>query len=160
MSTFAQMQGDIPTLYVDGEDVSTLMGERIESLADDEGARVQVAWDAIENGYTSPGWTCEDCGQSFERWRDGQKHGRDDHGQTPANLREVHALVNSAAIDWMGDDLTVTISTGDPRGAFGMTVRRLPDGRRILHVPHPSNAHHETLTELHPGTYLIGGPDA
>lgn len=150
-ATFAQSQGSYPTLYIDGTEIPG-----IDSLIDDEGARVQVEWTAVSNGYVSEGWTCRDCGETFERWRDAQKHGRDDHGETPANVEHVSALVNSAAIDWMGDDLTVSISTGDPRGAFVMTVRRMADGTRILHVPHPDSSQHETLTELHPGTYRIG----
>jgi hypothetical protein len=66
-------------------------------------------------------------------------------------------LVNSCAIDWTGEEFTVTISTGDPRGAFCMTVRQLSDGRRILHVPYAdASMLHEDLTEDHPGTYVIG----
>lgn len=157
--TFAQMQGDHPTLYVDGTAVED--DDARESLTDAEGARVQVEWDGVTNGYVSDGWRCTDCGETFERWRDAQKHGRDDHGARPANVEHVDPLANSAAIDWMGDDLTVTISTGDPRGAFVMTLRRLDDGTRLLHVPHPSNGLlHEELTELHPGTYKIGGERA
>lgn len=152
--TFAQLQGSFPTLYVDGTAVED--DDARESLTDYEGARVQVEWDAVANGYVSEGWTCDDCGDHFERWRDGQKHGRDEHDETPANLTKVSPLANSAAIDWTGDDLTVTISTGDPRGAFVMTVRQMADGTKLLHVPHPDTAHHETLTELHPGTYRIG----
>lgn len=153
-ATLAQLQGCRPTLYVDGE----VLDEQPEGLGDEEGARVQVEWDAIANGYVSEGWTCTDCGESFERWRDAQKHGRDDHGATPANVEKIEAVVNSAAIDWTGDDMTVTISTGDPRGAFAMTVRRLNDGTRILHLPHPGESMpHEQLTEIHPGTYRIGG---
>ena len=73
---------------------------------------------------------------------------------------------NSAAIilDDSDDSITVTISVGDPRGAFAFTIRRISDdakndiaGRLIMHVPYPGGgALHEKLTEHHEGTYLIG----
>lgn len=113
--TIQQQQAGYPTLYVDGEPLDTS-----ESFWDDEGARVQVEWDDVSNGYGE-------------------------------------GLVNSAAIDWTGPELTVTISTGDPRGAFAMTFRVLEDGTRLLHVPYPESSWlHEPLTELHPGTYRVG----
>ena len=110
--------------------------------------------DALADGATRE---LEKCGASFERWRDGQKHGRDDHGSTPAELERVRALVNSAAIDWSGDSLALSVSVGDPRGAFVLIVRQLDDGTRLMHVPHPDDSMpHMRLTELHPGTYRIG----
>ena len=69
----------------------------------------------------------------------------------------TNGAVNSAAIDWTGDSISVTISTGDPRGAFAMTVRVMDDGTVLMHLPHPSDGMlHEPLHELHPGTYRIG----
>ncbi len=77
------------------------------------------------------------------------------------------AWCNSARIslDPDDDEITVSISTGDPRGAFTMTVRRVPAdsdsqyaGRLVLHVPYAGMPlAHDTLSELHQGTYLIGG---
>lgn len=74
--------------------------------------------------------------------------------------------VNSAVIDTdeKDDSVTVSISVGDPRGAFCFTVRRIPDGadceiagRLVMHVPYPGEPlPHERLTEQRPGTYLIG----
>lgn len=67
--------------------------------------------------------------------------------------------VNSAGMEFneSGDSVTVSISTGDPRGAFGMTIRRTDDGKLIMHVPHPGEPFaHEELTELHTGTYRVG----
>ncbi|MBB5801302.1 hypothetical protein F4560_001070 [Saccharothrix ecbatanensis] len=76
------------------------------------------------------------------------------------------AWVNSAAInvDETEDAVTVSISVGDPRGAFCFQVRRVRDdapgelaGRLVLHVPHPGDSTpHKPLTALHAGTCLIG----
>lgn len=123
--TFAELQGESPpTLYVDGTAINLydVDAEAAESIGDREGARVQVEWDAIANGYEE-------------------------------------GIVNSAAIDWTGDSLALTVSTGDPRGAFALIVRRVePDDGEpylVMHVP-TAGDHHEKLTELHPGTYRIG----
>lgn len=109
---------------------------------------------------------------TFSDWQNGDVptvHFDGEAQQTPFDLERVQVawervengyvsgMVNSAAIDWSGRDLTVTISTGDPRGAFAMTVRAMDDGTMLLHVPHPSSTMpHETLHEIHPGTYRIG----
>lgn len=73
--------------------------------------------------------------------------------------REPLAWCNSAAMDWNAaeDSVTVSISVGDPRGAFAFTVRRLADGSLIMHTPYPGEGMpHMPLRELHPGTYEIG----
>lgn len=68
------------------------------------------------------------------------------------------AWCNSAAIhvDGERDTVTVSVSVGDPRGAFTMEVRRKPDGTILLHLPHPGESlpHCETV-ELHPGTLAV-----
>lgn len=60
--------------------------------------------------------------------------------------RIAPSWVNCAGMstDEKDDSVTVSISVGDPRGAFTFTVRRIPDnaesdlpGRLILHVPYP-----------------------
>ena len=93
--------------------------------------------------------------------------GRLDYGKGPhVPERAPLSWVNSAAIDAddKDDSVTVSISVGDPRGAFCFTVRRIPDhaeshlaGRLLMHLPYPGHPlPHEPLTEHHPGTYLIG----
>lgn len=76
-----------------------------------------------------------------------------------------HGWLNFAGIEFHGrDTVTVTLSVGDPRGAFGMTIRRVPDdldselaGKLIMHVPHPGESFaHAPLRQIHPGTYVIG----
>lgn len=91
-----------------------------------------------------------------------------DGDEPTAHVPERAALswVNSATIDAdeTEDSVTVSISVGDPRGAFCFTVRRVPDdagsdlaGRLVLHVPHPGEASpHTKLTMLHPGAFVVG----
>lgn len=70
----------------------------------------------------------------------------------------VDGLVNSAAIDFSEEEesLTVSISIGDPRGALTMTVRRLSNGKVILHVPHADDSMpHVPLSEIRPGTFEV-----
>jgi hypothetical protein len=66
-------------------------------------------------------------------------------------------------LDWMNgagvsfdsdyDSVTLWISTGDPRGAFTMDVRRLKDGRIII-MPPTVDSMHEDL-EPHGSGYVI-----
>jgi len=73
---------------------------------------------------------------------------------------------NSAAVhaDESQDSITVSISVGDPRGAFTFTIRRIPDGtgndlagRLIMHTPYPGQPlSHVELTPLHDGTHVVG----
>lgn len=80
---------------------------------------------------------------------------------------------NSAAVTLTHeqDEVQVSISVGDPRGAFVMSVRRIPAmhdadgnvtnpdlaGRLMLYVPHPEQGFlHMPLTLHHDGAYVIG----
>ena len=75
---------------------------------------------------------------------------------------------NSASIrtDESDDAITLSLSTGDPRGAFTFIIRRVPDdadsplaGRLLLHMPYPGEPMaHEPLHAVHPGTFVIGRP--
>lgn len=80
--------------------------------------------------------------------------GEEGYAQEPGPL----TWLNSARITTDPDDDAVhcVISIDDPRGGFEITVRRLPDGRIVLHLPYPeqSSAHMPTA-ELHPGTLVI-----
>lgn len=79
--------------------------------------------------------------------------------QTEADEATPLGWCNSAAITLdRGDDAVhLTISVGDPRGAFCLTVRRLPSGELVMHVPYPDGTYmHMPLTALHAGTYRIG----
>lgn len=109
-----------------------LDGEQVgyETLPEpDELERVQVSFPDTENGYQT-----------------------DEQGAAPLGW------VNSATItlDRRDDAVTLSISVGDPRGAFTLTVRRLPDGRLLMFAPHPTETMlHLPLAELRPGVYEI-----
>jgi len=92
------------------------------------GATVRISNDAAENGYD----------------------------QEPGPL----TWLNSARLVADPDDDAVHcyISVGDPRGAFGFTVRRLSDGTLVIHTPYPEEglSHMETK-HSHPGTLSVVG---
>jgi len=66
--------------------------------------------------------------------------------------------LNSARVVLSPDEDSVTclISVGDPRGAFGFTVRRMPDGRMVIHTPYPGEGMpHMPTAQLHEGTLVV-----
>lgn len=106
------------------------MGDEITAWAEDEG-RVSVGfpWDA---DYSD----------------------RDEDDRPDESSPEMWC--NAAGVDVTSDEVRLWISTGDPRGAFQITARRMDDGTILLHLPTPGEglAHEETV-ELHPGTLAI-----
>lgn len=162
-------------LSVDGE---TIVKEEFDS---------EESFITFENAESAPQWQCLACGEELTQDVDGfaddggslvcrdydpdEHPGHDDQagpgcGEGPHHPRRVVlSWVNSAGIhaDPDEDSITVSISVGDPRGAFTFTVRRIPDdapnspGRLVLHTPYPGEPlPHAALTEHHPGTFLIG----
>jgi hypothetical protein len=73
---------------------------------------------------------------------------------------------NSAAVSTNEDEdsVTVSISVGDPRGAFTFTIRRVPDdadgdlaGQLVMNTPWDGmSSPHAPLTALRDGTHVIG----
>lgn len=148
-------------------------GQEVSYLADGDDPEARLAYEANENGY-DPTFTCRHCGEEITR-EGSDDEWRDDAGETfcaevdeegmtqrhepeESSLTHASAWLNSARVAVDGNEVHATISVGDPRSAFCMTVRMHPDGYLIMHVPHPSNEAvvHAALTELHPGTYRIG----
>ncbi len=76
----------------------------------------------------------------------------DDCGAPCDWFNSAKIIVNPEA-----DSVSLTISTGDPRGAFCWTIRRRPDtGELLLHMPVREGAdHHEDVECLHEGTWVI-----
>lgn len=98
----------------------------MEGHVADGDATVRISNDAAENGYE----------------------------QEPGAL----TWLNSARITTDPDDDAVhcVVSIGDPRGGFCFTVRRLRDGRIVLHLPDPSDGMaHMPTRELHTGTLEV-----
>jgi len=103
---------------------------------------------------------CETCGATIAEYVDGW-HGEDDDetlcGEDGRHLPVYGNPVDGASIRVTEEGVQVAVSVADPRGGFQMEVRRLTDGRIILHVPHPDEPMlHAPLTELHPGTFVVG----
>lgn len=124
---------------------------RVVTVEDDDGDELEV-------------WECSECGERFE-----EQPGVDeecefnectcDLGHECERVSVPLEWVNSAgiALDEEDDAVRLSISIGDPRGAFVFTVRRMVSGELVMHLPYPGMSFaHEELTELHPGTYRIG----
>ncbi|MFD2414809.1 hypothetical protein [Amycolatopsis pigmentata] len=90
-----------------------------------------------------------------------------DSGEGPHDPERIPlSWCNSAAVhtDESEDSVTVSISVGDPRGAFTFTIRRVPDdvgsnlaGHLIMHTPYAGQPlPHKELTPLHGGTFVVG----
>lgn len=160
-------------LSVNGEMIST------ETFDDDSSV---ISFENAENSA----WRCTACGDALSEEVDGYAdetgsltcraydpdddpdHDGDtgpDDGKGPHHPQRVPlSWANGTAIrtDPDEDSITVTISIGDPRGAFAFTVRRIPDGaetnagRLILHTPYPGEPMpHRELIEDHAGTYWV-----
>lgn len=157
-------------------------GEMISTDYDDDSSVIR-----FENAEDTE-WRCQACGESLSEEPDGyadesgslicpaydpyEDPDIDDVESAPEFHEGPHrpqrvplSWANSAAIhtDPDEDSITVTVSVGDPRGAFAITVRRIPDdapdngGRLIMHTPYPGEPlPHAELTTAHTGTYWVG----
>jgi len=71
--------------------------------------------------------------------------------------------LNSARIstDPKDDAVHCVVSVGDPRGGFCFTVRRLRDGRIVIHMPYPKEGlpHMDTAELTGLGTLTLGNYD-
>jgi len=108
------------------------------------------AWQSVVIPITIEAPTEEDCLEGSAR----TTLVVDQDGRFP---REVPlGWLNSASIDVDRDRETVTlsVSVGDPRGAFTLVIRRTPDGQLIMHVPDAGEPLYD-LEKLHEGTYKI-----
>ncbi len=66
--------------------------------------------------------------------------------------------LNSARIVAEPDDdrVVLMVSIGDPRGAFAIEFRRLPDGRIVINLPNPADClAHLPTAETGPGRLVI-----
>lgn len=140
-----------------------------------ESLRVSMPGEARANGDEEAGadYQCGNCGERlsppdnngtefYRAMSNGDSACPAYDGSDPDEPHEPEfipgSFANSAQVVVDDDDsVTVTISVGDPRGAFAMTVRRNDAGELFLSVPHPSDGWpHMTLTEIHGGYYRIG----
>ena len=67
--------------------------------------------------------------------------------------------LNSAKV-WVSpekEEISLTVSVGDPRGCFVLTLYRNSEGILHMRTPHPEDSLlHLPLTETMPGTYRVG----
>lgn len=174
---------EIPTIRVDGESVPLLDDSLVEGVQD-----VSLEYDANSNGYdvqvnckscgegvflNDRTWLHQDsgsvyCGEddapqeyeydSKEEYHDAVSQWRSEVQSAEPDLEHPSNWCNNAAIRIHEDRITVTISVGDPRGAFAMSIHRGEDGDLRLSVPDPSDSlPHMKLTQLSPGFFRVGG---
>lgn len=90
----------------------------------------------------------------------------DGHATLRVDVNEEGTQPQQAALGWVNsaslqlnpdqDAVTFALSTGDPRGAFVFTARRLDTGEIVLELPHPSDSLlHEGLTPRGEGFYTL-----
>jgi hypothetical protein len=140
-------------------------------IEEGDDATARIGNENAENGGDT---ACRHCGEVIEQPAGVWQHSRttstqctdedeDDPDSTHAEPEPLHWL-NSARVtaDPDEDAVHLAVSIGDPRGAWVMTVRRIPDdaetnaGALVLHVPHPGDSMpHTGLRRLHDGTYLV-----
>ncbi|MPZ79664.1 MAG: hypothetical protein GEV28_04400 [Actinophytocola sp.] len=156
-------------LYVDGDPAR---------LPDDTPDTVSLEFDT---DYT-PTYRCRACGEELTETVDGYETESGDttcvdfepaadtdpdYGEGPHEPERIPlSWCNSAAVhtDESEDSVTVSISVGDPRGAFTFTIRRVPDdtdgdlaGHLIMHTPYVGQPlAHMDLTPLRDGTHVVG----
>ncbi len=107
---------------------------------------------SIDGDYVNPHHFYEPQEEHSIRWENPDAENGYDECRGPLDW------LNSARItlDPESDAVHCAISVGDPRGAFGFTVRRLTSGEIVIHTPYPGEgmAHMETRQE-HPGTLIV-----
>lgn len=113
---------------IDADELQEDSNTHVRGVGYDGDLTARIANDAAENGYE-----------------------QDPGPLTWLNSARVHT-------DPSDDAVHCVVSVGDPRGGFCFTVRRTPDGRIVLHLPHPGEGmpHMETR-EIHPGTLQVAG---
>jgi hypothetical protein len=127
-------------------------------------------------------WRCRACGEDLTEttqgyaadtpdgsvcWASQDAPSGPEHSDRPHDPEPVPlSWCNGAGIrvDESADSVTLSLSVGDPRGAFTFTLRRIPEdapgelaGRIVLHTPYPGESlPHMPLAAVRPGTYLVG----
>ncbi|MBV9011074.1 MAG: hypothetical protein JO272_03310 [Pseudonocardiales bacterium] len=156
-------------LYVNGEPFG---------LSDENPNTIRLEFDT----ESAPTYRCRACGDDLTETTNGYEsefnglHCPDyaptddtgpDYGEGMHDPERIPlSWCNSAGISTneADDSITVSLSVGDPRGAFAFTITRIPDnansdraGRLILHAPYPGQpSPHKELTQIHAGVYVIG----
>lgn len=134
-----------------------------DAIRDIEGDEESLVLVEIEPEHCA---LCKRCGKRFEEEADATGKvcfgDLEDEDDEPGGSHVVKAAplrwANSAHIEFdeAGDSIKVGISVSDERGAFTMEIRRTPEGRIIMHLPHASMGQpHAPLKALHEGTFAV-----
>lgn len=76
------------------------------------------------------------------------------YDQNPGPLTWLNSARMSTNLE--EDSVSFRVSIGDPRGGFVFTIRRLPDGRIVIHTPHPGESFaHMPTKQHHTGTLMV-----
>ena len=129
----------------------------------EEGVNVHVAGPGEQ--CSAPDLYLHKCAECGHEWTD-EEEGADECAEVGCWCEEIDSeetegtgplsWLNSAGIHIDDDEARVTLSVGDPRGAFCFTMRRAGDGTLLLHTPHPGEGlPHMGLKPLHDGTYEV-----
>ena len=132
-----------------------------DPIRDIEGDEASVVLVEIE-----PEHRCKRCKKRFEEEADAEGKTcvgdlEDEHDEPGgSHVVELAPLrwANSAHIEFdeEADEIRVGISVNDDRGAFVMEIRRTPEGRIFMHLPHASMGQpHVPLKALHEGTFAV-----
>lgn len=106
---------------------------------------------------------CEDTDGSVRVEFDNPEERYAEDPEALANIDQtaVESWANGAGVIVDGNQVQVWVSTGDPRGAFTMTLRRLDNGEIIIHLPYEGEGlPHEETRQISPGTLVIKRTEA
>lgn len=111
----------------------------------------------IEDAEGSVRLTLDD---PYERaYMDAEDQGVDDpeaYVEENVDKDAPEAWCNAAGVIVDDDSVQVWISTGDPRGAFTMTIRRHPNGALYMSLPYPGEGlPHEETVRINDGLLAI-----
>lgn len=95
--------------------------------------------EANDGTYARATVSCNECAQTFADQNSATETTCPGNDDLPHKVEAIPlAWLNTASIvlDERDDAVHATISAGDPRGSFQFTIRRLPDGRMVMYLPH------------------------
>lgn len=152
---------------------ATFNGVGIQMIDDEDGTLlVQFDWEGERKQHR-----CRRCDMVFANEDDAELDGCaeaecmvhtgdencDDHaceygGHDLVEEDEPLSWANSAGLHFneSKDQIDLSISLGDPRGAFVMSVFRLPNGQIRMEVPHPKDGFlHLPLRQIGTAVYIV-----
>jgi hypothetical protein len=140
-------------------------GDAIQGISEEADACQGEVESVKVNGDPEYTLTCRTCGGRYDADGpdDEDRECNDDGGHKLVPIPLSWMEHASIRVDEENDTVTLSISVGDPQGAFQFTLTRVPvdaatnAGKLFLHVPYEGmSAPHVPLTRTHGGTFLLG----